>query len=237
MESIIEIRNLTKRYGNSFYALNDIDLSLPKGKIIGLLGPNGAGKTTLIKILTGMMTDYTGSILIDGKKIGPETKKIVSYLPDGDFINNAWNINYIIEFFSDFFEDFDKDLSLKLMERLQIPMNKKFKELSKGTREKVQLILTLSRKAELYIFDEPIAGVDPAARELIFKLILDNYNKEASILLSTHLISEAEKILTDFVFIQKGKIIRQGEVQQTIEQEGKTLDELFREDFKCLENF
>lgn len=237
MNTIVDIRNLTKRYGKDFIALDNIDLSLPKGKIIGLLGPNGSGKTTLIKILSGLITSYNGTVLIDGKLVGVETKKIVSYLPDVDFINDTWTTKYAIEYYGDFFADFDKEKALLLMNKLDIDLNKKFKQLSKGTREKVQLILCLSRRAELYIFDEPIAGVDPAARELIFKLILDNYNKEASIIISTHLISEAEKILSDFVFIKKGKIVRSGNVEQVLLEEKKTLDELFREDFRCLSDF
>ena len=237
MENIVEVNSLKKTFENNFVALNNITFNLKKGGIIGLLGPNGAGKTTLIKILAGMITDYTGEVKINGHSLGVETKKIVSYLPDVDFINPSWTVKYALEYYSDFFDDFDKEKAIILFEKLSISLNKKFKTLSKGTREKVQLVLTLSRNALLYVFDEPIAGVDPAARELIFNLILDNYNKNGTLIISTHFISEAEKILTEFMFIKNGEIIRKGNVKSVVENQHKSIDEIFREDFKCLKDF
>lgn len=235
-ETLINIHNLTKTYGKSNIALNGIHLEIPSGRIVGLLGPNGAGKTTLIKILTGLIKNYQGAVSINGSKIGPKTKEIISYLPDTDFISPTWTVKYAVSYYGDFFKDFDKEKALRLLQKLDIPLNKRFKALSKGTREKLQLILTLSRNALLYIFDEPIAGVDPAARDVIFDLILQNYNKSATILISTHLIADAERILDDFLFIKKGEIVRIGKVRDTIEETGKTIDELFREDFKCSAN-
>ena len=233
----IEIKNLTKLYGKDSIALYDVNLTLPQGKIVGLLGPNGAGKTTLIKILTGIIKNYSGEVYVNDYKVGVETNKHIAYLPDIEFIDPSWNVSYAISYYQDFFNDFDKDKALHLMEKLDIPLNKKFKSLSKGTREKVQLILTLSRQSDIYIFDEPIAGVDPAARDLIFDLILQNYNKAATIIISTHLIADVERILDQFVFIKKGKIVRQGDVKETTQKEGKSIDEIFREDFRCLADF
>lgn len=233
----IEIKNLTKLYGKDSIALYDVNLTLPQGKIVGLLGPNGAGKTTLIKILTGIIKNYSGEVYVNDYKVGVETKKHIAYLPDIEFIDSSWNVSYAISYYQDFFNDFDKDKALHLMDKLDIPLNKKFKSLSKGTREKVQLILTLSRQSDIYIFDEPIAGVDPAARDLIFDLILQNYNKAATIIISTHLIADVERILDQFVFIKKGKIVRQGDVKETTQKEGKSIDEIFREDFRCLADF
>lgn len=233
----IEIKNLTKLYGKDSIALYDVNLTLPQGKIVGLLGPNGAGKTTLIKILTGIIKNYSGEVYVNDYKVGVETKKHIAYLPDIEFIDPSWNVSYAISYYQDFFNDFDKDKALHLMEKLDIPLNKKFKSLSKGTREKVQLILTLSRQSDIYIFDEPIAGVDPAARDLIFDLILQNYNKAATIIISTHLIADVERILDQFVFIKKGKIVRQGDVKEITQKEGKSIDEIFREDFRCLADF
>ena len=228
--------NLTKRYGDVL-ALDGVSVSLEKGKIYGFLGPNGAGKTTFIKIISGLIRNYTGEIYINDRPLSLQSRKIISYLPDQEFISGNWTIEYALEYYGDFFEDFDKLKALKLIELLDLPLKKTFKTLSKGTREKLQLILCLSRKADLYIFDEPIAGVDPAARDVIFKLILENYNKDGSIIISTHLISDAEKILDDFFFIKKGKIVKSGNVKQIKEEKGKSLDEIFREEFKCLSDF
>lgn len=236
MGNILEIKGLTKQYGK-LVALNDVNLTLQQGRIVGLLGPNGAGKTTIIKIVTGMIKNYQGTVLIDGNPIGIHSKSLISYLPDTDFIGSGWTVKYAMEYYGDFFADFDRKKAEMLIERLSIPVNQRFKTLSKGTREKVQLILTLSRQAKLYIFDEPIAGVDPAARDVIFKLILDNYNRDATIIISTHLISDAERILDDYIFIKKGHIVECGDVRQTIEEKGKSIDEIFREEFKCLEDF
>ncbi len=235
-EVLVETRGLTKRY-KDVLALDSVNLILEKGKIYGLLGPNGAGKTTLIKIITGLIRNYEGQVLVKEQPLGIEAKKIISFLPDHEYIDDSWTVNYALEYYGDFFEDFDKEKAIKLFKQLDIPFDRHFKTFSKGTKEKVQLILCLSRKAEIYIFDEPIAGVDPAARDLIFKLIMENYNSEASILISTHLIADAEGILDNFIFIKKGQIVKFGDVKKVKEETGKTLDEIFREDFKCLSDF
>lgn len=233
---LVETRGLTKKY-NNLLALDSVNLILEKGKIYGLLGPNGAGKTTLIKIITGLIRNYEGQVFVKEQPLGIESKKIISFLPDHEYIDDSWTVNYALEYYGDFFDDFDKDKAIKLFKQLDIPFDRHFKTLSKGTKEKVQLILCLSRKAEIYIFDEPIAGVDPAARDLIFKLIMENYNNEAAILISTHLIADAEGILDNFIFIKKGRIVKFGDVKKVKEETGKTLDEIFREDFKCLSDF
>lgn len=235
-EVLVETRGLTKRY-KDVIALDSVNLILEKGKIYGLLGPNGAGKTTLIKIITGLIRNYEGQVFVKEQPLGIESKKIISFLPDHEYIDDSWTVNYALEFYGDFFEDFDKEKAIRLFKQLDIPFDRHFKTFSKGTKEKVQLILCLSRKAEIYIFDEPIAGVDPAARDLIFKLIMENYNNEASILISTHLIADAEGILDNFIFIKKGRIVKFGDVKKVKEETGKTLDEIFREDFKCLSDF
>lgn len=230
-ENFISISNLTKRYGN-FTALEDVNLSLPSGKVIGLLGPNGSGKTTLIKLLANLLMKYEGSILINGVKPGVETKKIVSYLPDRNYLLDTWRSKDAIEYFKDFYPDFNAGKAERLLLDLSIDPNKKFKTLSKGTKEKVQLALVLSRDAKLYLFDEPIAGVDPAARDYIFQMILNNYNKDAAIILSTHLISEVEYILEHVIFLKNGRVAMQGAAKEITEKEGKSLNDLFREVFK-----
>ena len=192
-DKLVETFELTKVYKGCL-ALENVSISLEKGKIYGLLGPNGAGKTTLIKILTGLIRNYSGQVKVNGEFINSNTRKIISYLPDHEYIADSWTIEYALEYYGDFFEDFNKEKAITLLQQLDIPLKKTFKSLSKGNKEKVQLILCLSRKAELYVFDEPIAGVDPAARDLKFKLIMENYNPEGSILISTHLISDAEQI-------------------------------------------
>lgn len=236
MSKFIEIENLSKKYGD-LLALDNLNISFEKGKIYGLLGPNGAGKTTLIKIIAGLIKSYEGKVIVNEKELCVESRKVISYLPDHEAFADNWTVEYALEYYGDFFDDFDKDKALKLINQLDIPMKKTFKTLSKGTKEKLQLILCLSRQAELYIFDEPIAGVDPAARDLIFKLILDNYNQNGSIIISTHLISDAETILDEFFFIKKGKIVNFGNVKQIKEEKQMTLDQIFREEFKCLEDF
>ena len=231
-ESIISIKNLTKNYGE-VCALNNVTIDIKPSRIIGLLGPNGSGKTTMIKILAGLIKSYQGEVLIDGRKIGIETKEIIAYLPDVNFIDENWTTEYAIEYFKDFFSDFNVEKANFLIKKLNIRKQQKFKYLSKGTKDKVQLILTLSRDAKLYLFDEPIAGVDPATRDFIFQLILENYNKDASIIISTHLINDAEKILDDVIFLKDGEIKMFAETKQIVEYHKKTIDELFREVFKC----
>lgn len=231
MDDIVVINNLTKRF-SQITALDNFSIKLPKGKVIGMLGPNGSGKTTLIKILTNLSMQYEGEVLINGQKPGIETKKIVSYLPDCNFLSDSWTVNDAIEYFVDFFVDCDEQKARNLISQLGINFNQKIKTLSKGTKEKVHLVLVLSRNAELYIFDEPIAGVDPAARDLIFKLILENYNKNGTILMATHLILEAETIFDYAFFINNGRLALYDSVENIKNKTGKTLDQLFREIYR-----
>ena len=231
MDDIVVINNLTKRF-SQITALDNFSIKLPMGKVIGMLGPNGSGKTTLIKILTNLSMQYEGEVLINGQKPGIETKKIVSYLPDCNFLSDSWTVNDAIEYFVDFFVDFDEQKARNLISQLGINFNQKIKTLSKGTKEKVHLVLVLSRNAELYIFDEPIAGVDPAARDLIFKLILENYNKNGTILMATHLILEAETIFDYAFFINNGRLALYDSVENIKNKTGKTLDQLFREIYR-----
>ena len=231
MDDIVVINNLTKRF-SQITALDNFSIKLPKGKVIGMLGPNGSGKTTLIKILTNLSMRYEGEVLINGQKPGIETKKIVSYLPDCNFLSDSWTVNNAIEYFVDFFADFDEQKARNLIAQLGINFNQKIKTLSKGTKEKVHLVLVLSRNAELYIFDEPIAGVDPAARDLIFKLILENYNKNGTILMATHLILEAEAIFDYTFFINNGRLALYDSVENIKNKTSKYLDKLFREIYR-----
>lgn len=232
MSSLVEIENLTKKYGSKT-AVKDISLNLEGGQIIGLLGPNGSGKTTLIKMLNGLLVPTKGKILVDGKEIGPETKSVISYLPDQTYLNMNQKVCEVINFFEDFYEDFDSERAYEMLEKLNINPKDSLKTMSKGTKEKVQLILVMSRRAKLYILDEPIAGVDPAARDYILDVILSNYDPEASILISTHLISDIEKILDQAVFIRNGEIVMNSSVDDIRVNEGKSVDALFREVFAC----
>ena len=206
MNNLVEINNLTKIYDKRITAVNNINLFIPKGRIIGLLGPNGSGKTTLIKMLVGLLSPDSGTILINGSEPGPESKKHIAYLPDCTYLEGNKKIYQLIDFFADFYDDFQKEKAYAMLQSLNIKPEVKFKTLSKGTKEKVQLILTMSRNADLYILDEPIAGVDPAARDYILRTIISNYNPEASILISTHLISDIESILDEVIFIKYGQI-------------------------------
>lgn len=232
MSSLVEIKNLTKKYSKKT-ALDGISLNLESGRIIGLLGPNGSGKTTLIKILNGLLVPNDGSVLIDGKEIGHETKAVVSYLPDQTYLNMNQKVCEVISFFADFYKDFDSDRAYRMLEKLSINPKDSLKSMSKGTKEKVQLILVMSRRAKLYVLDEPIAGVDPAARDYILDVILSNYDPESTILISTHLIADVEKILDQAVFIRQGKIVLDSSVDDIREKEGKSVDALFREVFAC----
>lgn len=232
MNAIFECKDLTKKYG-TFTAVDNLNLSIERGKIIGLLGPNGSGKTTLIKMSNGLLTPTNGEILIDGKKVGVETKSIVSYLPERTYLNDWMKVKEMVEFFDDFYEDFDAQCAYKMLERLNINVNDKLKTMSKGTKEKVQLILVMSRKAQLYFLDEPIGGVDPAARDYILNTIITNYNPEAYVIISTHLISDVEQILDEVVMIKNGHLVMHKTVDEIREEEGKSVDELFREVFKC----
>ncbi|RAX53888.1 ABC transporter ATP-binding protein [Helicobacter sp. 16-1353] len=231
MDYLLEINALSKNFHQT-NALNNISFNIGSGEIVGLLGPNGSGKTTLIKIITGLINNYEGKVLVLGKKIGVESKSKVSYLPDVNFIPSSWNADKAIRYFADFFDDFDKNKAISLLKDLNIPFNTAFKSLSKGTKEKLQLILILSRNAQLYIFDEPIAGVDPIARDLIFELILKNYNKEASLIISTHLVFSVERILSSAIFLKYGEIIEQGSIVELKQKyNSKNLEEIFKEIF------
>lgn len=232
MESVVEFRDVYKSYSNKD-VLKGVDLNIPKGKIIGLLGPNGSGKTTMIKLMNGLLQPDKGSIEIKGSKPSIETKKVVSYLPEKTYLNDWMKVKDILGFFQDFYEDFDMEKADKMIESLKIDKNEKLKNMSKGTKEKVQLILVMSRNADLYILDEPIGGVDPAARSYILKTILTNYNENSTLLIATHLISEIENICDDVIFISSGEIVFQGNVDEIREEKGKSIDALFREEFKC----
>ena len=232
MEQLLNCQNLTKRYGYKT-ALDNIDLSLERGRIIGLLGPNGSGKTTLIKLINGLLAPSSGSIAINGFAPGPETKKIVSYLPERTYFNSWMKVTDILNFFCDFYEDFDRNRAADMLRRLGIDENERLGAMSKGTKEKVQLIMVMSRDAQLYCLDEPIGGVDPAARDYILQTIITNYNEHASVLLSTHLIADIENVLDDVIFIQNGHIRLHASVDEIREQEGKSVDALFREVFRC----
>lgn len=223
---------LTKTYGGKV-ALNQICLNLERGRIIGLLGPNGSGKTTLIKIMNGLLNPTAGEIWINGQKPGIETKYRISYLPERTYLHPGMQVMEMVQYFQDFYPDFRVDRAYDMLARLQIQPYERLKNLSKGTKEKVQLILVMSRDADLYILDEPIAGVDPASRDYILHTIVQNYNRNATILLSTHLISDVENILDEVVFIKYGNIILQAGAEQIRRNEGKSVDRFFREVFAC----
>ncbi|MBR6150120.1 MAG: ABC transporter ATP-binding protein [Lachnospiraceae bacterium] len=233
MYDFLELSNVTKSYGYNINAVDELSISLPKGKIIGLLGPNGSGKTTLIKMINGILRPTSGEILLSGEKIGPETKARISYLPDRTYLTPGDNINAVLDYFEDFYEDFSRETAMKMLEDLRIDPRAKMKTLSKGNKEKVQLILVMSRRAELYVLDEPIAGVDPAARDYILRTILNNYHQDASILISTHLISDIEQILDEVLFMRQGKLILYSSAAAIREQQGKSVDAYFREVFAC----
>ena len=233
---VLQTQALTKTYGATV-ALNAVNLELPAGKIIGLLGPNGSGKTTLIKLAAGLLTPDQGSIAVNGCPVGPVTKSMVSYLPDCVYFNQQQRIYQLLEYFQDFYGDFDRPRAEAMLASLGISLNTKFKALSKGAREKVQLALVMSRRAKLYLLDEPIAGVDPAARDYILNTIIQNYDPQATILISTHLIADVERVLDEFIFLRRGHVIRQSSVEEARAEAGKSLDEIFREVFQCLPSF
>lgn len=232
MDSIVSFKGVSKSYGKKD-ALKNINLEIPKGKIVGLLGPNGSGKSTMIKLINGLLSPDEGEISIKGIKPSKESKKIVSYLPERTYLNDWMKVTDIIGFFKDFYSDFDEAKAKQMLKDLSIDINEKLKTMSKGTKEKVQLILVMARKADIYILDEPIGGVDPAARSYILKTILNNYNEDSTLLIATHLISEIESICDDIIFISNGNIVLQGEVDAIREEKGKSIDALFREEFKC----
>lgn len=231
-EYILQCNSLTKKFGAKT-ALDSISLRLERGKIIGLLGPNGSGKTTLIKTANGLLTPTSGELLINGMAPCPETKKIVSYLPDKNYLSNSMRVGELVKMFEDFYSDFDAENAYKMISSLNIDPNDKLKTLSKGNKEKVQLILVMSRKAELYLLDEPIGGVDPATRDYILNSIIKNYSENAAVVISTHLISDIEKILDEVIFIKDGSIVLHDSVDNLREREGKSVDAIFREVFRC----
>ena len=252
MEQLLNCQNLTKRYGYKT-ALDSINLTIERGRIIGLLGPNGSGKTTLIKLINGLLTPTDGLLLINGMAPGPETKKVVSYLPERTYFNSWMKVTDILDFFCDFYADFDRNRAMEMLHRLNINEKDRLSTMSKGTKEKVQLVLVMSRRARLYLLDEPIGGVDPATRDFflvfswctlsqeclhgsfsyILQTIITNYNERATVLISTHLISDIENVLDDVIFIQNGHVRLTASVDEIREQEGKSVDALFREVFRC----
>jgi len=230
--ALIEYRNLVKLYG-AFPALNGIDLNIPSGRIVGLLGPNGSGKTTLIKLTVGLLTPSAGTILIDGKAPGPQTKAEVAYLPERSYLSEWMSVRSFIDYFSDFYRDFDRVKANEMLSRLSIDPSRTLKTLSKGTKEKVQLVLVMSRAAKAYFLDEPIAGVDPAARDYILNTIIRNYSENSSVVISTHLISDIESVLDDAVFIREGHVILADSAENIRNKSGRSVDMLFREVFRC----
>lgn len=232
MSELLTCRNLTKYFGNK-PALDHLNLTLERGRIVGLLGPNGSGKTTLLKLLNGLLVPTEGELLIDGCQPGVETKKIVSYLPDRMYLGNWMRVCDLLEFYGDFYSDFDRSRAYGMLDSLQIRPSDRLRTMSKGTKEKVQLILTMSRRAQLYCLDEPIAGVDPAARDYILSTILNNYDENATILISTHLIADIENILDEVLFLKDGQLKLQSTVDEIRMTEGTSVDALFREVFKC----
>ena len=228
----MECRNLTKKFGN-FTALKQIDLKLERGRIIGLLGPNGSGKTTLIKLLNGLLVPTEGEILVNGKAPCPETKAKVSYLPDNNYLSSWMSVHQMINYYGDFYADFDKQKAYDMLANLGLDPKQRFKTMSKGMKEKVQLVLVMSRNADLYCLDEPIGGVDPATRDYILRTIITNYAEDSTVLISTHLISEVEKVLDEAIFIKQGEVVRHSSVEEIRNTYNSSVDALFREEFKC----
>ena len=233
--SILTCSNLTKRFGSTT-ALDGISFSIEPGRVVGLLGPNGSGKTTFIKLCNGLLTPTDGTVKIDSMSPGVETKKIVSYLPENSYFNDWMKVQDMLAFFSDFYSDFDAARAVEMLRSLGIAPSAQIKSLSKGTKEKVQLILVMARKAKLYLLDEPIGGVDPAVRDYILHTIIKNYNPEASVIISTHLIADVEPVLDEVIFLKNGQIVLHEDVDTIREEKNMSVDQLFREEFKCLEN-
>lgn len=233
MNEFVEIVGLTKAYDANHVAVNNITLTLPKGKIIGLLGPNGSGKTTLIKMLNGLLAPNQGSITINGQPVGPLTKAHVAYLPDRTYLSGNQKIQDILDYFADFYQDFSMERAQEMLRNLNIDTSSRLRTLSKGNKEKVQLILVMSRSADLYVLDEPIAGVDPAARDYILRTIINNYNPEATVIISTHLIGDIEQVLDEVIFMRYGQLVLYTSVDNIREQYGKSVDAYFREVFAC----
>ena len=229
---LLEVKHLNKSFGKK-QILKDVSFSLTGGKIIGLLGKNGAGKSTLIKLINDLLTPTSGEILVNGKKIGIESKKVISYLPERTYLNKQMKVSEVIEYFKDFYDDFDEKKAKRLLKDLDLDIEERLTKMSKGMQEKVQLVLVMSREADLYILDEPLGGVDPATRDYILDTILSNFKENASVVISTHLISDIERILDEVIFIDKGKIILQSGTDELREKENASIDEIFRRMFKC----
>lgn len=229
---ILECKELSKRFGSA-QALDSINLAIEPGHVVGLLGPNGSGKTTLIKLANGLLTPSEGELLIDGEAPGKRSKALVSYLPDKEYLPEWMNARQLMDFFADFYADFDRERAKAMLTRLGLDETQKVKHMSKGTREKVQLILVMSRQARLYLLDEPIGGVDPATRDYILDTILRNYNPEAAVVISTHLIADVEPVLDEVVFIQNGRVLLHSAVDTIREEHGMSVDQYFREVFRC----
>lgn len=230
--ALLEVSHITKSYGNKV-VLDDVTFNITKGKIVGLLGPNGSGKTTLIKLINDLLKEDSGTIKVEGLDLGVETKKLISYLPDKNYLNNNMTVLELLNYFNDFYEDFRIDKAKELIGKLGLDLNQKLKTMSKGTKEKVQLILVMSRKAKLYVLDEPIGGIDPAARDYIINTILTNFSSDASLLISTHLISDLEKVLDEVIFLKEGKVVRNGSSDEIRKETNMSINDLFREEFKC----
>lgn len=230
--AILECRELTK-YFDSSLALDHVSLTVEPGRIVGLLGPNGSGKSTLIKLANGLLVPSSGVVTIDGHTPGPETKELVSYLPERTYLSGWMNVVQLLDFFCDFYPDFDRSAAEHMLTALEISPKLRIRQMSKGTREKVQLILVMSRRTRLYLLDEPIGGVDPATRDYILSTIISNYNPDAAVVISTHLIADVEKVLDEVVFIDRGHLVLQSSVDQIREEKGMSVDALFREVFKC----
>ena len=229
---LLEVKHLNKSFGKK-QILKDVSFSLTGGKIIGLLGKNGAGKSTLIKLINDLLTPTSGEILVNGKKVGIESKKVISYLPERTYLNKQMKVSEVIELFKDFYQDFDEEKAIRLLKDLDLDINQSLAKMSKGMQEKVQLVLVMSRKADLYILDEPLGGVDPATRDYILDTILSNFNENASVIISTHLISDIERILDEVIFIDKGKIVLHSDADKLRDKEKSSIDEIFRRMFKC----
>ena len=229
---LLEVKHVNKSFNNK-EILKDVNIKIDGGKIIGLLGKNGAGKTTLIKLINDLLTPTSGEILVNGKSVGIESKKVISYLPERTYLNKQMRVYEVLEYFKDFYEDFDIDKAKKLLKDLDLDINEHLSKMSKGMQEKVQLVLVMSRNADLYILDEPLGGVDPATRDYILDTILSNFNENASVIISTHLISDIERILDEVIFIDKGKVILQSDADKLRNKEKSSIDEIFRRMFKC----
>lgn len=230
MNELLEIKNLNKRFGEK-EVLKNINLEVKSHRIVGVLGKNGSGKTTLFKLINDLLVPTSGEILVDGKKVGVESKKLISFLPERTYFNPQMKVTDALEYFQDFYEDFDREKAEKLLTDLELDKNMRLSKMSKGMKEKVQLVLVMSRRAKLYILDEPLGGVDPASRDYILSTILKNFNEEATLLISTHMISDIEKILDNVIFIDKGEIILTGEADELRKKENASIDEIFRRKF------